>query len=100
MTEEEGIPVQLSYGNAFDKIVQHLESQGYTIAIADKRLGLIETHPKRVPGEEGKVHHQSLLSFLLRGDRNQTTVYLRVIVTSDYPDEEKKIIESLKSLSP
>lgn len=98
--EEEGISIQLPYSKAFEKIVNLLESEGYNIALADKGVGIIETVPRQVPGEEGSIHHNALLSLLLRGNHSETTVYLRVIVTSDYPDERKKMIESLKSLSP
>ena len=97
---EEGIPIQLSYGRAFDKVIDLLESRGYTIALADKGTGIVETVPKRVPGENGAIHHNVLLSLLLRGGWAQTTVYLRVIVSSDYPDERKEITDSLKGLSP
>jgi len=99
-TEEEGgISIQFPYGKAFEKVVNLLESRGYTIALADKNAGIIETAPKRVSGEEGAVHHNVLISLLLRGDHRETTAYLRVIVTSDVPDEKKRIIDSLKSLS-
>ncbi len=98
--EEEGISIQLPYGKAFEKVRDLLESRGYTIALADKRAGIIETVPKRAQGEEGAIHHNVLFSLLLRGDRTETTVYLRVIVTSDDPDERKKIIDSIKGLSP
>ncbi len=97
--EEEGVTIQLPYRQAFEEVVNLLESKGYKIALADKNAGIIETVPKRVAGEEGAVHHNVLLSLLLRGDRRETTVYLRVIVNSDYPDERKRIIDSLKSLS-
>ncbi len=97
--EEEGVTIQLPYRQAFEEVVNLLESRGYKIALADKNAGIIETVPKRVSGEEGAVHHNVLLSLLLRGDRRETTVYLRVIVNSDYPDERKRIIDSLKSLS-
>lgn len=97
--EEEGVSIQLPYRQAFERVVNLLESRGYKIALADKNAGIIETVPKRVSGEEGEVHHSVLLSLLLRGDRRETTVYLRVIVTSDDPDERKRMIDSLKSLS-
>ncbi|MCI0529693.1 MAG: hypothetical protein L0Y56_19805 [Nitrospira sp.] len=97
--EEEGVAIQLPYRQAFEKVVNLLKSRGYTIALADKNAGIIETAPKRVSGEEGAVHHNVLFSLLLRGDHRETTAYLRVIVTSDIPDEKKRIIDSLKTLS-
>jgi hypothetical protein len=98
--EEEGVSIPLPYRQAFEEVVHLLESKGYRISLADKNAGIIETTPKRVSDEKGEVHHNVLLSLLLRGDRRETTAYLRVIVTSDAPDERKRMIDALKSLSP
>lgn len=98
--EEEGVTVRLPYARAFERLVQLLESQGYNIAIADQRVGIIETLPKQVEGGERGIQHRVLLSFLLRGDRIETLIYTRVIVTSDYPAEREKILEAIKGLSP
>lgn len=97
---EDSVTVQLSYRVTFERLVDHLKAQGYTIAIADQNLGIIETAPQRVAGEQGSVHHKAMLSFLLQGGRSATTVYLRVIVTSDAPEEREKLFEVLKGLSP
>lgn len=98
--EEEGATIRLPYRVAFQRVLELLESQGYTIALADEAAGIIETLPQRVPDESGAVRHQALLSFLLRGDRNTTTVYLRVIVTADYPEKRQEMMDALEGLSP
>jgi len=97
---QEEIKVQMSYPIAFQKVKTLLENRGYTIAIADEREGIIETLPQVFPGEEGAVQHRAVLSFMLRGDRTSTNIYMILSVTSDYSQERKEIIKILEGLSP
>jgi hypothetical protein len=97
---QEEIKVPMSYPIAFEKVKNLLENRGYTIAIADERDGIIETLPKVFPEEEGAVQHRAVLSFMLRGDRTSTIVYMILSVTSDYPQERKEIIKILEGLTP
>jgi hypothetical protein len=99
LDEEGGILIRMPYGQAFERIVNLLESREYTIAMADKRTGIIETHPKAVQDEEGPIHHKSLVSILVHGDRVQSIAYLRLIVVSDYDEERERLFESLKRLA-
>lgn len=98
--QEEGISVPISYPLAFEKLKDILEEKGYTIALADEEVGLIETLPKVIQGDKGAVQHKALLSFLIKGDRVSSIIHMRVIVTSDYPEGEKEILKALKALSP
>ncbi|HEX9757435.1 MAG TPA: hypothetical protein VGB26_06495 [Nitrospiria bacterium] len=97
---DEGIEINLSYQMAFQELKSMLQTRGYTVSIADERVGIIETLPKLMAENPGSIQHKVLLSFLLRGDSTRTTVYMRFIVTSDVPEERKKFKEMLKGLSP
>ena len=98
--QEDGISVPLSYPLAFEKLKDILEEKGYTVALADERVGLIETLPKVIQGDKGAVQHTALLSFLIKGDRVSSIILVRVIVNSNYPKGEKEILKALKDLSP
>ena len=97
---QEGLTLNLSYGMAFERVKGVLQEGGYTLSLADEQAGIIETLPKNIPGEEGGIEHKVLISILIRGDRSSSTVYMRLIVTSDHPGERQTILEKLKALSP
>ncbi len=96
--DEEAVRVRLPYVTAFDRLLSRLRAEGYEIAIAEKSIGIIETVPRRIPGDQGRLQHKSMLSFLLQGNRSFTDIYLRVIVTSDDPAERDRTLELLRGL--
>jgi hypothetical protein len=99
---KDAVMFQLSYEAAFDKTVRALESEGYDVAIADKRAGVIQTHPKNLPiaPEEAPIRYRGLYMIQIDGDSDRSWAVIRFAVLPELPGEREKLIQKIQGESP
>ena len=99
---KDAVMFQFSYATAFDKIVQALESEGYDIAIADERAGVIQTHPKElaVAPEGSPVKYRGLYMVQVDGDSRRSWAMIRFVLVPELPGEKEKLIQKIEGEKP
>ena len=97
---DEAITFDVGYSKAFDLIVRTLRDEGYEVAVADHRAGVIKTRPRAVSSADhpsGPFDYQTLLSIFVRGGWRSSWAVVNVVVLPDYPKERDRVIEQLKN---
>ena len=94
----DSVMFQLGYPAAFDKIVQSLEARGYEIAIADRRAGIIQTHPKKMElgADASSIEYKGLYMIRLDGDSTRSWGVIRFALLPEAPEEREKLIRELQ----
>jgi hypothetical protein len=95
---KEAVMFQYGYPTAFDKTVQALESDGYEIAIADRRSGIIQTHPKvlNIAPEGGPIQYRGIYMIRLDGDSGRSWGVIRFGLLPELPGEREKLVKALQ----
>ena len=89
---------QFGYPTAFDKTTQALEADGYEVAIADRRTGIIQTHPKplAVMSEGSPVQYRGVYMIRLEGDSSRSWGVIRFALLPELPEERAKLVRALQ----
>jgi hypothetical protein len=96
---DHAIMFDISYNRAFDHIVRTLRSEGYEIAVADHRSGVIETRPRELPAIRdagGPFRYEAYFSILVRGGWRDAWAIVNLLVLPSYPKERERIIDELR----
>lgn len=93
------INLRLGYPEAFERVVQTLEHEGYKIDVADDRVGLIRTVPKTHAGTGG-VAYQTAVVVRMGGTGRASWLAVDDVAMPTLPDEERKIKDLLKGIAP
>jgi hypothetical protein len=96
---EDAIRFQMSYPQTFDRIVRTLLDDGYTITVADRERGVIETRPRELKGAGelgGPFEYRTFLSIRVGGGWRDSWALVHVLLVPSYPKERERVIEQLK----
>jgi hypothetical protein len=100
---EPGVPrdvidLRLPYPEAFDRAVKALEGEGYTIDVADERMGMIRTAPKAHEGADGGVTYSTVVIVRMGGTDRESWLAVDHLTIPTFPEEERKTKDLLKGL--
>jgi hypothetical protein len=93
------IDLQIGYAEAFDRVVDALEREGYEIETADERVGLIRTTPKKREGAGG-VSYKVAVIVRMGGTARESWLAVDQIAIPTFPEDERKIKDALKGIAP
>ncbi len=96
---EGAIRFQMSYPQAFDRIVRTLQRDGYDITVADRESGAIETRPRelKVPTEPGgPFDYRTFLSIRVGGGWRDSWAVVHVLLVPGYPKERERVMQQLQ----
>lgn len=94
---EDVIELRIGYPQAFDRVVQALEREGYEIDAADERVGLIRTVPKSRPGAGGVAYKVAVIVRMGGTDRESWMAVDQMAIPS-FPEDEERLKETLKGI--
>lgn len=99
---KDAVMFPFGYSTAFDKIVGALESEGYDVAIADRRAGVIQTYPKEAPepSETSPVKYKGVYMIRLDGDAGRSWAIIRFALLPELPGERERLIQKLQGEGP
>lgn len=95
---KEAVMFQYGYETAFDRTIRALEAEGYEVAIADRRSGIIQTHPKtlNVAAEGSPVQYRGVYMVRLDGDSERSWGVIRFALLPELPEEREKLVRALE----
>ena len=94
------IDLRIGYREAFDRVVKALEGAGYKIDVADERVGVIRTAPKKHEGAQGGVTYETLVVVRMGGTDRESWLAMDHLAIPSFPEEERKTRDLLKGLAP
>jgi hypothetical protein len=95
---KEAVMFQFDYSTAFDKTVQALEADGYDVAVADQRSGIIQTLPKTLDltPEGSPIKYRGVYMIRLEGDSKRSWGVIRFVLIPELPEEREKLVRALQ----
>jgi len=96
---EDTLRFQTSYHKTFDRIVRTLQDDGYAIIVADRDLGVIETRPRLLKGDEsqgGQFDYRTFLSIRVGGGWSDSWAIVHVLLVPGYPKERERVLQELQ----
>lgn len=95
---KEAVMFQYGYPAAFDRTIEALEADGYELAIADKRQGIIQTHPKmlNLTPEGSPIQYRGVYMIRLDGDSDRSWGIIRFALLPELPGEREKLVKALQ----
>jgi hypothetical protein len=95
---KEAVMFPFGYPTAFDKTIDALEADGYELAIADRRAGVIQTHPKTMDlaPEGSPIQYRGVYMIRLDGDSDRSWGVIRFALLPELPSEREKLVKALQ----
>jgi hypothetical protein len=95
---KEAVMFSFGYSTAFDKTIDALEADGYELAFADRRSGIIQTHPKTLSlaPEGSPILYRGVFMIRLDGDSDRSWGVIRFALLPELQSEREKLIGALQ----